>query len=88
MARPAANCDRLRVVLVLEPSRGETAKVDRREARDGDAGAEEVVGDEAPHRRANAPLVFRNDRGVGNRKPEGTAKKRDDIRRKIILRIY
>ena len=69
--------DRPRVALVLEPSRRKTDKVDRREPRDGDARGEKVVGDEAPHRRADAPLVFRNDRGMGNRQAEGTAKKRD-----------
>ena len=78
MARPRGGCDRPRVALVLEPLRRETDKIDRRQARDGDTRGEKVVGDEPPHRRADAPLVFRHDGGMGDRQPEGTAKKRDD----------
>ena len=75
---PRGGRGRPRVAFVLEPSRRETDEVDRRQARDGDARGEKVVGDEAPHRRADAPLVFRHDRGMGDRQPEGTTKKRDD----------
>jgi hypothetical protein len=39
---------------------------------------QKIVGDEPPHPRTDAPLVFRHDGGVGNRQPERMAKKRDD----------
>ena len=78
MARAGGGRSRPRVAFVFEPSRRKTDEVDRRQARDGDAWGEKVVGDEAPHRRADAPLVFRHDGGMGDRQPEGTTKKRDD----------
>ena len=73
-----AGRDRPRVALVLEPPGGKTGEVDRREARDGDAGTEEIVGDEAAERRPDSALVFRHDGGVGNRQSERMAKERDD----------
>ena len=71
--RPTARCARPRAIA----PRDRRSRPTRARAM-ATRGREEVVGDEAPHRRADAPLVLRNDRGMGNRQPEGTAKKRDD----------
>ena len=78
MARPAAaaTARALRSSSSHRAARPTKSTDDRRAT--ADAGGEKVVGDEPAHRRADAPLVFRHDCGMGDRQPEGVAKKRDD----------